>query len=645
MRTKVTLFLVFLNVALFFYIFKFERNWQTERERVEKGSLVLGAAAANLQSIQISGPASPTPVDLRRGTDGWVLTKPFEWPANPFAVDGIRTALERLEHETTFSAVESDLAKNGLTLASYGLAEPRLTVTFSQNENGSGAQSMQVGTATPDGKRLYVLSPDRKWIHVVSNRLAEILTKPADQLRNDALFTIGATEVKSLNVRTAATQPSRIERDTSNRWQFLSPIRTRASDQATLRAVTGLTNLRVKSFPQNLPADALTSSLRINVVGNGRTETLNLGARVARPAGTPETAGDAEYYATLETTRPNQPAAGAPASVVFTVLLPAALENLLQKSTQELRERRLFPDLDPRAVTAVNLSGVGAPALTLQRLEAGAGGPPSWHVVRSEGTAAANTPSADTAVIDRLIARINELEAKDFVTEAPSGADLENWGFNQPERVITLTLGAGQAPQKLELGFDRDRKVVHARFVGGDSTTIYEVRPEIISDASLQPLDYRNRLIRELPSGGRITRLKLTDEHPAENSKAVLLDQNLSDAAAPVPAAVAELLRQLQSLRAERFVSDTFNDQTVRIDNTDRPWRYRLETDITLVAGVGSTQTTTTTLMLSERTGGTVQFAGAGEFRAVWRLEQGLIDPLWRIISAPTDPGAPGRGP
>jgi hypothetical protein len=633
MRTKVTLFLVFLNVALFFYIFKFERNWQTERELVEKGSLVLGAAAADLQSIQIAGPAIPTPIELtRRGGDGWFVRTGFEWPANPFAVNGILTALERLEHETTFSAVESDLAKNGLTLASYGLAEPRISVTFTSSGSGV-AQTMRVGDATKDGKRLYVLSPDRKWIHVVSNRLADVLTKPADQLRNDALFSIGTAEVRTLNVRTAATQTSRIERDTANRWQFLSPIRARANDQATLRAVTGLANLRVKSFPQNPPADALAFSLRVNLVGNSRTETLNLGARLARPAGAPEAAGDAEYYATLETTRNNQPVTSAP----FTVVLPAALEILLQKSTQELRERRIFPDLEQRAVTAVALSGAGAGTLTLQRLEAGAGGNPGWQVVRSGGTAAANTPAADTAVIDRLIARLAELEAVNFVTEAPSSADLENWGFNQPERVITLTLGAGQPPLRLELGYDRDRRVVHARIPGGDSTTIYEVRPEIVADASLQPLDYRNRLIRELPAAtARITRLRLTDE----TTKAVLLDQSLADPAPPPSAAVAELVRQLQSLRAERFVSDTFGP-TVRIDNADRPWRYRLELDVALAAGVGSTQTTTTTLMLSERTGGTIQFAGSEEFRGVWRLEQALIDPLWKIISTPTDPGPP----
>ena len=168
MRTKVTLFLVFLNVALFFYIFKFEQNWQTERERVEKGLLVLGAAATNLQSIQISGPALRAPVDLRRhGNEGWFVTKPFEWPANVFAVNDLLNSLARLEHETSFTATDSDLARNGLTLASYGLAQPRLSVTFSAKDDGSEAQTVQVGDTTKDGRRLYILSPDRKWIHVV----------------------------------------------------------------------------------------------------------------------------------------------------------------------------------------------------------------------------------------------------------------------------------------------------------------------------------------------------------------------------------------------------------------------------------------------------------------------------------------------
>ena len=74
------------------------------------------------------------------------------------------------------------------------------------------------------------------------------------------------------------------------------------------------------------------------------------------------------------------------------------------------------------------------------------------------------------------------------------------------------------------------------------------------------------------------------------------LDQNLADASA-VPAAgnVADLLRQLQTLRADTFVTESFDPKAVRIDNTDRPWRYRLEADITLASGVASSSTTTTT--------------------------------------------------
>ena len=388
----------------------------------------------------------------------------------------------------------------------------------------------------------------------------------------------------------------------------------------------------------NPPADASNVGLYINLTGNNRTEKLNLGGRVPRPAGSPEIAGESEYYASLETTRNNQPFT----SAIFTVVVPATLESLLQQPTQELREPRLYPDLDSRAVTAINLSGPGAAPLTLQRLEAGAGAPPAWHVVRSQTAADAGTPSADAAVIDRLLARLTELAAVSFITEAPIAADLENWGFSQPERVIALTTGSTPSPAKLELGFDRDRRVLRARFVGGDATTIFEVRPEIVTDASLQPLAYRNRVLRELPAGARITRLRLIDETVPDKP---LLDQNLADASA-VPAAgnVADLLRQLQTLRADTFVTESFDPKAVRIDNTDRPWRYRLEADITLASGVGSSSTTTTTLFLSERTGGTVQYAGAEEFRAVWRVEQPLIDVLWRIVSPPASPAASGRG-
>ncbi len=54
MRTKVTLFLLFLNAALFFFIFRFERDWRTERAALEVRRKVLGPESANLRSINVA---------------------------------------------------------------------------------------------------------------------------------------------------------------------------------------------------------------------------------------------------------------------------------------------------------------------------------------------------------------------------------------------------------------------------------------------------------------------------------------------------------------------------------------------------------------------------------------------------------------
>ena len=57
MRTKVTLALLFLNVALFFFIFRFERTWRTEAASREARRLVLGPETANIRSLELINPA------------------------------------------------------------------------------------------------------------------------------------------------------------------------------------------------------------------------------------------------------------------------------------------------------------------------------------------------------------------------------------------------------------------------------------------------------------------------------------------------------------------------------------------------------------------------------------------------------------
>ena len=53
MRSKVTLVLLFLNVALFFFIFYFERDWRIERASLEARRRVLGPEASDIRSLEV----------------------------------------------------------------------------------------------------------------------------------------------------------------------------------------------------------------------------------------------------------------------------------------------------------------------------------------------------------------------------------------------------------------------------------------------------------------------------------------------------------------------------------------------------------------------------------------------------------------
>jgi hypothetical protein len=637
-RTKVTLVLLFLNVALFFFIFRFERRWRTEDSWKEARRRVLGAEATDIRSLEISGEKSD--IALAKRSDGWFITKPIEWPANPAAVNRILNDLQLLEHETSFYV--RDLAKNGQSLADYGLEKPKLRVSFTTGEPGlqntRPPTVLQVGAATADGRRLYLLSPDGERIHVVNPSIANSLAMSFDELRADSVFTIQVFEARSLNLQTAAPASLRIRvRNDGGRWSFETPNNARANKTATELAINGLKRLHVKSFVRDNPPALLPSekpSLRISLEGNNRRETLILGDPVGEP---PATAGsepaDRDYYAQLEGR-----------SALFTLTMPTELKNTLDNAQEKLREKRLL-DFDSHAVTAITLSASNQPPLTLQRLETGEqpGDTTDWQIVlRGDTAQGPQTLRADRTAVTHLLEVLSMLSATRFQSDAPRDADLEAWGFNRPEREISITLrGAqpGTQPLGLQIGLDNQRnRNAYARLTQ-NSISIYGVDPKILQETPVEPRAWRDRTLRVLAAGARITALKLTDLSDQKILLETTIDANGQPVAGtPVPHAVQSIVAQLRSLRAKAFVLDRFVDK-VTVAGAERGWRYRLDATVTLTGGAGE-QTSTTSLLLTERVGGDRQLAGSAEFNAVFEIEQPFLDALWPLTEGPRDPGS-----
>jgi len=621
MRSKVTLVLLFLNVALFFFIFYFERDWRIERASQEARRRVLGPEAANIRTLEVTGTAPGSSFSIERRGDAWFLTRPVEWPANLNAVSRILNELQFLEHETSFST--RDLGKNGQKLADYGLDQPKLTLSFTSGDEGAAGRTtvLRIGDTTKVGDHLYLLSNDGQKIHVVSRSLADSLSVPFDQLRSDVIYSIQVFEARSLNLQTAAPSNVRVRLDREGtRWLFRTPVNARAGKNATELAINALDALRVKSFVlQNPPATppAAAPSLRVTIEGNNRHETLFVGA---------QTDEDHVYYAQLEDRR-----------AIFTVSIPQGLMNTLRNAADDLRDRHIL-DFDASAVTSITLSALNQPELALQRLEsAGGGHEAGWQIIR-RGSASPGSQAlaADSAAVQRLLEQLETLSALRFQSDAPTNADIEDWGFNRPEREVALTIGGTPSTQvTLQVGLPTKREnIAYARIAGLPS--VYAVEPDILKDTSASPLAWRERLLESLPASARITSLTLTNA--GDNS--VVYSRKLSESetwetavaseAPPRKAAVTEILGQLRALRAARFVQDGFPDKVFAAGEV-RSWKYRLDATVALPGGAGAGQVNTMTLWFAERTGGTEQLAGSKDFGAVFAVEQPLLDALWTL--------------
>jgi hypothetical protein len=629
MRTKVTLVLVFLNVALFFFIFMFERGWRTERASLEARRRVLGPETADLRTLLIAGPGLPA-LSLRRTGDSWSLTEPIDWPANPHAVSRIVNELQFLEHETSFTV--RDLEKNGQSLTDYGLAAPRLSVTFTSGDGAAAPVTLRLGDETKVGNRLYVLSPDGTRVHVVSQSLARSLALKAEEMRADTLFTIPVFEARSLTLQNSANLRVRLRREAS-RWTFEAPIIARANKTATELAINALNTLRVRAFTaaNSEPLPGAAHTLRITLEGNNRRETLILGAELGTTAIAEAASGsgaDANSRPDIEFT-----AAIEGKSAVFTVAIPANLLDALRNAQEVLRETRIL-DFDPTAVTGLTLAAPNQPEFVLQRLDSATGGEAPWQIARRDATQGPPTQPADLGTVQRLIDQLSRLAALKFQSDAPADADLENWGFNQPEREVTLTLAARNTTSTLRLQIGvttpRDGRA-YARLA--DERFIYAVDPAILAATAVSPLAYRERLLREFPTAAHLTVLKITDLQDGT----VVADQALVNEPAGTP--LHALAAQLRTLRARRFVQDGFADK-VPAGGEERPWRYRLELTVALPAGTGE-QTETETLLFTERVGGNLQIAGSEKYAALFELEQPLLDALWNVTYAKRDPGPP----
>lgn len=608
MRTQITIALLAANLVLFGFIVYLNHTGHPDRVAREQTRKIFGPEATNLDFLEIQlGDDEPRVLRLESGK--WQIKAPIQWPANLFAVNRILQQLEFLEKETSFRT--GDLTRTGQTLEQYGLETPQATLLFGR---GSRRQQVSIGAPTDVGNRLYILDPTGEWIHVVHREFAEALSLNLEQLQSETIFHIPLFEVQSLNLQVGAHSRVRLDRS-ETRWRFETPFQTGADRRVVEAVINRLNGLQIRRFESSLDvaeAGLDNPMMRITLEGNSRRETLLVGNPV------PESPGRA--YAKL-----------ADNPTIFT--LDSEPLQVFENAQDLLRNRKLL-EFSPDRVTSVKVEAPGRSEVLLQRLETN-----EWQIVSRYADQSVRILPAGTELVDRLLASLDETYVLRFENDAPSDADLARYGFDRPQRLVTLE---GDDSISVVLGAyvpDSEGSTLYAKL--SNSRFVHTLDASLLRETPADENHFRDRLLLPQPAGATITSLKIRDLASGEivfetalSANATTWEEAVTDLSAEQGEAVLALLPELRNLQVESYVRDDFSS-VIELDGKTIEFAYALEAELLLVGGETSTKSSLE-IQLTNRLGGQTLLGGLRRLKVTFSLRQSFIDALAPLLFPPT---------
>ncbi len=161
-----------------------------------------------------------------RSESGWQLTAPSVYPAQAIALDALLQHCARIDSTRFIPAAEV-----GDQLAAFGLQPPRAVLRVEQ----SGRHfELRLGALAHGGNRLYVQLSGQAGLHVVHDRLLELLPQSPDDWRDARLIAFGTRSVNRLAVRSGPRLFEAVRDPASQLWRITSPPPAKRADSDRL---------------------------------------------------------------------------------------------------------------------------------------------------------------------------------------------------------------------------------------------------------------------------------------------------------------------------------------------------------------------------------------------------------------------------
>jgi hypothetical protein len=441
MRTRGTLILLVLCVALACYVFLVERRRPSREIEEAATKVVLRLDAAAVTGLRYTFVEST--IALARTGGRWSMVEPLDAPADEARVAGILAVVDSLAAERRIPAAEVDTVAAGTTAPWV-----RLVITIAD----STRHEIAVGSMNPLGQAYYAqIDRGRELCLLPADTVERYLEPTVFSLRDRRLAPFTPPAARRIEIAAAARTLELAVID--GQWHLRRPDLP-ADQEAVGRLLDRFAHLEALAYPFSAPAAADLERAGISepswtalITGAGDSILARLvfGAPVPSPAaGGP---GSSEVG----------PARYARGSGSGSVAIVADDETgALMPTLFSLRDKRLL-ELGPTEIDTLEVSGGGTTVLAARDTTG------QFHQVNA-ATAEVAPPAGE---LDRLAAILPRVEVTRFADETATGPSaLRRFGLDPAYVRLRLRLANGEARVVLLGHADPEGNGVFAHRIG-----------------------------------------------------------------------------------------------------------------------------------------------------------------------------------
>ena len=395
-------------------------------------NLLAGLRAADVTALEII-PAGERKISLVRTNKTWVMTEPFNFPAQAAAIESLLAGLEKIS--PTLRLTAEDMKAHPNVDAEFGFENPPFTLDVT---TGKQSWHLRIGKKTAPGDGVYVRLIGGAGAFITDVNWLPLLPRAAAAWRDTSL--IAANDSVDWIVITNGAKVIELRADPTNHlWRILRPLPARADSTVVATALQSLRSARTTRFvTDDLKADLSTYGLQPAELavwlgrGTNVLAAIHLGKESAENPG--------QIFARREG---------------WNSVVTAAKEALQpwRGGVNDFRDPHLLE-------VAGNVNAIEVRGENNFTLESH--GTNGWQVV-------GETFPVDAANAQNFLRLLGSLQVSEYVKDVVTSTDLQNFGLVTNTRSIAVRFANGLT-NSLQFGLADTNKVFVKR---GDEDFVY----------------------------------------------------------------------------------------------------------------------------------------------------------------------------